>query len=153
MPRTSGSTAARLAEIREWLADQLERGPTTPNEALVDALTIKHTISVSRARELVREAREKRKRQQIQHTSWEETQQNHCAQLKDLRDELLAVAYAAKLEGNYRQQILALREAREISRELLTYAPSREETFKNQSEHRAALKAAKEAHLQDPPPF
>jgi DNA repair protein RadC len=114
---------------------------------------VKYGISLSRARELVREAQERRKRQQVKHTSWEETQQSHCAQLKDLRDELLAVAYAAKLEGNYRQQILALREVRDISRDLLTYAPSREETFKNQSEHRAALKAAKEAHLQDPPPF
>ena len=149
MARKQGSSAARVLQIRQWVSDQLDDAPMMPNAALVQATMAQFELGKSRASELVAAARYDRRKRQTLPESWQETQDAHVAALQDMLEEFLQIAYAAKLEGNYRQQISALREVSKLRSEILTYSPTR--NFEQQSDHRAALRAAREAHLQDRP--
>jgi len=149
MGRKKGSTAARTEEMRQWVISQLDRGPMVPNSVLLDGLVGGYGISEPRAYALISEAKEARRVRQVHSSTWHQTQETYLVSLKENREELVQLAYVAKESGNQRQQLQALRQIREIDRELLNWSPER--TFNDQAEHRAALKAAKDAHLQDPP--
>lgn len=136
MARTPGSTAAHTAMIRDWLADRLDQDPLIPDGALLPDLRATFSLGRSRAYELIKEAREIRKKERISSPDWQVIQEERRQYLLDLRAEAEQALYLAKQEGNRSAQTGLISRLILLDEKLAAVAPL--ESFRSQLEHQLA---------------
>jgi hypothetical protein len=149
MARTVGATAAKTKAMFEWVIDKIENNPVIPDSILKAELMRDFELKRARAYEVIKKARDWLDEQSEPNQSWELNQKSHLRKLKAMEAELQQTVYSASLENNHLAKLRALQVWERVALQILNFSP--EETFKSQSEHLAALKAAKEAHSLDEP--
>jgi hypothetical protein len=136
MARKSGSTAARVLEIRDWLADRLEQDPLIPATVLVTELRAAFNLGRSQAYQHLAVAQKQRQAERQAHPDWQVLQEQRRQYLLDLRGEAEQALYLAKQEGNRSAQTGLISRLLQIDEKLATVAPL--ESFRSQFEHQMA---------------
>ncbi len=136
MARTAGSTAARSAQIKGWLADRLDQDPLIPSTVVTAELRSEFNLKRSQAYQHLAAAQALRKSERQSNPDWQVIQEERRQYLLDLRGETEQALYLAKQEGNRSAQAGLISRLILLDEKLASVAPL--ETFRSQLEHQLA---------------
>jgi hypothetical protein len=137
MARNNRATRDQLAERLEWISTRIAEDPLKPAHLLVAEICERFGVQQRQAYRLRSDAIAKRRQDRPHSAAWHEITEERRHYLLDLRETIEQVAYLAGVEGNRSAQLGALRQLRELDRQLAEVAPT--EVFRAQLEHQLAV--------------
>jgi hypothetical protein len=137
MAQRKRATRDQHSERLDWVLAKLAQHPLMPAHLLVIEICEQFGIQQRQAYRLRTEAIAKRRAERQQSGDWQVIQEERRQYLTDLREKLEHVLYQAGMEGNRSAELGALRQLRDLDRQLAEVAPL--ETFRSQLEHQLAV--------------
>jgi len=136
MAKRNRATADQQASRIDWVVSRIAEDPLKPAHLLVAEICAQFGLQERQAYRLRSEAVAKRRAERPNSAEWHRITEERRHYLLDLQESIEAVAYLAGLEGNRSAQLGALRQLRELDKQLAEVAPC--ETFRAQLEDQLA---------------